>query len=241
MAKFSSWRLNFYLFFLLCENLQSFLQRYFAAALWTNVSLMVEMDENCQIFIYFSLQKWNAPTSSNLLVCVRKKFDQFWKKILRLSSGRYIFCTIFMRIPKMVPEFLLSACIFLTSREVRLGSLVTFDPHFDPLKMRKRKKEEYFLLLLFWEESKSAIRFWFWQLWNFDPCGGSYLEVEPLTFDPWNLHFPNFFWQNKHIVLKLMDSSWEWYNGEEPTVKKPFIVSGLIRDDVNKRCLSNSL
>ena len=40
----------------------------------------------------------------------------------------------------MVPEFLLSACIFLTSREVRLGSLVTFDPSFDPLKMRNEKK-----------------------------------------------------------------------------------------------------
>ena len=120
--------------------------------------------------------------------------------------------SFFMRIPKLVPEFWLSAFIFLTSLPGRLGSLLTFDPNFDPLKMRNEKKEEYFLLLLFWEESKSAIRFWFWKLWNFDPHGDHTLTPWPLT--PWNLHFPNIFWPNKHVALKLIDSSCEWHNAE---------------------------
>ena len=57
--------------------------------------------------------------------------------------------SFFMKIPKLVSEFGLSVFLFLISREVRLGSLMTFDPNFDPLKMRNEKKEEYFLLLLF--------------------------------------------------------------------------------------------
>ena len=114
--------------------------------------------------------------------------DIFWENMKRTVITINSF---FMRIPKLVPEFWLSAFSFLTSREVRLGSLVTFDPNFDPLKMRNVKKEEYFLLLLFWEESESAIRFWFWQLWNFDPCGGSYFD--PLTFGPLDLALPEHF------------------------------------------------
>ena len=54
-----------------------------------------------------------------------------------------------MGIPKLVSEFGLSAFLFLTSREIRLGSLMTFDPNFDLLKMTNEKKKEYFLLLLF--------------------------------------------------------------------------------------------
>ena len=57
--------------------------------------------------------------------------------------------SFFIKIPKLVSEFGLSVFLFLISHEVRLGSLVTFDPNFDPLKMRNEKKEEYFLLLLF--------------------------------------------------------------------------------------------
>ena len=54
-----------------------------------------------------------------------------------------------MGIPKLVSEFGLSAFLFLTSPEIRLGSLMTFDPNFDLLKMTNEKKEEYFLVLLF--------------------------------------------------------------------------------------------
>ena len=53
-----------------------------------------------------------------------------------------------MGIPKLVSEFGLSAFLFLTSRDIRLGSLMTFDPNFDLLKMTNEKKEEYFLVLL---------------------------------------------------------------------------------------------
>ena len=65
--------------------------------------------------------------------------------------------SFFMKIPKLVSEFGLSVFLFLISREVRLGSLVTFDPNFDPLKMRNEKKEEYFLLLLFILSVKDVI------------------------------------------------------------------------------------
>ena len=69
----------------------------------------------------------------------------------------------------------------MTSCEVRFGSLMTFDPSFDPFKMRNEKKEKYFLLLLFFR--------WFWQLWNFDPRRASY-------FDPLELALP------KHFLTK---------------------------------------
>ena len=62
-----------------------------------------------------------------------------------------------MGIPKLVSEFGLSAFLFLTSREIRLGSLMTFDPNFDLLQMTNEKKEEYFLLLLFILSVKDVI------------------------------------------------------------------------------------
>ena len=62
-----------------------------------------------------------------------------------------------MGIPKLVSEFGLSVFLFLISREVRLGSLMTFDPNFDLLKMTNEKKEEYFLLLLFILSVKDVI------------------------------------------------------------------------------------
>ena len=114
--------------------------------------------------------------------------DIFWEN---LKMTVITINSFFMKIPKLVSEFGLSVFLFLISHEVRLGSLVTFDPNFDPLRMINTKKEDYFLMLLFWEESKSAIRFWFWQLWNFDPCGGSYFD--PLTFDPLGLTLPEHF------------------------------------------------
>ena len=76
---------------------------------------------------------------------------------------------------------------------------MTFDPSFDPFKMRNEKKEKYFLLLLFLDDFD-----------NFEIL----TPVGHHTLTPWNLHFPNIFWQNKHVALKLMDSSWELYNLE---------------------------
>ena len=100
----------------------------------------------------------------------------------------------FMRIPKLVSELCFTEFWFLTSREVRSGLFLTFDPNFDPLRMINTKKEDYFLMLLFWEESKSAIRIWFWPLWNFDPRWAGLILVifftEPVGLAPQNLTEP---------------------------------------------------
>ena len=128
-----------------------------------------------------------------------------------------------MKIPKLVPEFRLSEFIFLTSRDIRLGSLMTFDPNFNPFNMRNEKKEEYFLLLLFWEESKTAIRFWFWQLWNFDPCEGSYYN--PLTFDPLELALPEHFLTEQTCSIEA-HGQFLWM--VQPRNDIYLIVSGLL-------------
>ena len=54
-----------------------------------------------------------------------------------------------MGIPKLVSEFGLSAFLFLTSREIRLGSLMTFYPNFDLLKMTNEKKKSTFFCYFF--------------------------------------------------------------------------------------------
>ena len=118
----------------------------------------------------------------------------------------------FMRIPKLVSELCFTEFWFLTSREVRSGLFLTFDPNFDPLRMINTKKKTTFLCYFFERNPNLQSDFDFDNFEILTPVGDHTLDPWPLT--PWNLHFPNIFWQNKHVALKLMDSTWEWYNGE---------------------------
>lgn len=47
-----------------------------------------------------------------------------------------ISASFFMRIPNLVSELRFSVFSFLTSGEVKWGLFVTFDPNFDPLKIK---------------------------------------------------------------------------------------------------------
>ena len=133
----------------------------------------------------------------------------------------------FMRIPKLVSELCFTEFWFLTSREVRSGLFLTFDPNFDPLKMRNEKKRRVLSFTTFFERNPNLQ-----SEFNFDhfeiltPFGGSYLTPWPLT--PLVLHFPNIFCDDIHMKLKLRNSTWDWYNGEVPNLKNTPIIRELL-------------
>ena len=82
-------------------------------------------------------------------------FDRHFLRKLENDSNNYQL--IFHGDSKTGLRIWIIRVFFLTSREIRLGSLMTFDPSFDLLKMTNEKKEEYFLLLLFILSVKDVI------------------------------------------------------------------------------------
>ena len=92
---------------------------------------------------------------------------------------------------------------------LRLGSLVTFDPNFDPLEMRNEKKRKVISFATFLRGIQICNQNLILTTLKSRPVGDHILTPWPLTLC--NLHFPSIFWQNKHIALKLRDSSWVYF------------------------------
>ena len=125
--------------------------------------------------------------------------DIFWEnlKITVITINSF-----FIKIPKLVPEFGLYVFLFLISHEVRLGSLVTFDPNSDPLKMRNEKKKITFFYYFFERNPNLQSEFNFDHFEILTPFGDH--TWPPDLWPPWSYTSRIFF---------VMIYTWNWSLG----------------------------